>query len=690
MHGNKHLERYPPKVRKFCLTAHFYSPKLYSFIRDQFNNHLPHPDTIRKWYSNSNTPGDAGFEKNTYDRLRKIVNDMNGEPLIVSLIFDEMYIRKQIYWCNRTHKYMGHITYGSNPNESELPIAKQIIVFFLSGLNKFFEFPVGYHLIGTLSSEQKAELVLDVIKIVTECGVRIANLTFDGLRSNGSMCELLGTNLDIFSKDFKTYFENPVDRTKIYIIMDAVHMLKLIRNNLASKQIIYDGNNNKIEWKFIEALQKTAESTNIPTHKLQKKHVQWKANIMNVRIAAETLSDSVADSIEYQMKKGNPEFAGAEPTIQFIRKVNRTFDIFNSQSINENNIFKRAINVNNKRVIFSFFQECSGYFQSLKIESIKKSTKNDERSIRKRLIPIVSAPSKIGFKGFIINMESLKRMYAEYIEDSNMKFIPTYALSQDHLEIFFGKIRSANGLNNNPNALQFKSAYRKLQCNLNISVPEHSNCRIFNSKFIDNLQYANVYFVSSLRNKLNLSNNANFLAKLDAQSEKVIEELSLIDDAKVGYSLTDSPVGSSIAYVARQIEDKIENVEQFYCDQCRHIFNENEKLNGCYLSSNYVRPPCVSTYNICTITDKHLMLFLSRNFDFNVLYYRVFQEINWDQTYEKSNFQMHRDHKYHLVKCIVNEYSRMKSNRIAKKLTMDEHVEILRSKLTKLIHYIGQ
>ena len=43
-----------------------------------------------------------------------------------------------------------------------------------------------------------------------------------------------------------------------------------------------------------------------------------------------------------------------------------------------------------------------------------------------------------------------------------MKYLLTYKLSQDHIELFFGAVRSSGGFNNNPTSLQFMSAYRRL------------------------------------------------------------------------------------------------------------------------------------------------------------------------------------------------------------------------------------
>ena len=53
---------------------------------------------------------------------------------------------------------------------------------------------------------------------------------------------------------------------------------------------------------------------------------------MNVRLAAQTLSSSVADAIEFLEASGYPSFVGASATVRFIRKVDRLFDLLNSRN----------------------------------------------------------------------------------------------------------------------------------------------------------------------------------------------------------------------------------------------------------------------------------------------------------------------------------------------------------------------
>ena len=55
-------------------------------------------------------------------------------------------------------------------------------------------------------------------------------------------------------------------------------------------------------------------------NKLSKRHMKWQNMKMKVRLAAQMLSSSVADALEY-LKQTNPKFKDSEPTIEFIRKV---------------------------------------------------------------------------------------------------------------------------------------------------------------------------------------------------------------------------------------------------------------------------------------------------------------------------------------------------------------------------------
>lgn len=119
---------------------------------------------------------------------------------------------------------------------------------------------------------------------------------------------------------------------------------------------------------------------------------------------------------------------------------------------NNTNQFKSALNAKNISDVLAFCETAKAYILGLKLNT------ND------RLVPVVQSQIKTGFRGFLINIESISSMYKNYVQESQiMNMLATYRLSQDHLEMFFRKIRARNGNNDNPTVLQFQYSYRRLQ-----------------------------------------------------------------------------------------------------------------------------------------------------------------------------------------------------------------------------------
>lgn len=213
LHGGiKGGKKYSDETRHFCLALHYYSPRTYEYVRKVFHNHLPHPKTIQQWYANSDVRGDPGLQDDTMKRLTKIAQQYEldrGRKLLCSLVFDEMHIRSQVFWNLQQLEYVGFNNYRDNPDFDQKRIAKQAIVFFLNGIDVNFEFPVAYLLIDKLKKEQKKTLLEPIIKAISDCGVRITNLTFDGDASNIPMAEMFGANLDVLSPAFQPFIINP-------------------------------------------------------------------------------------------------------------------------------------------------------------------------------------------------------------------------------------------------------------------------------------------------------------------------------------------------------------------------------------------------------------------------------------------------------------------------------------------------
>lgn len=701
--GIKGGEKYPENFRNFCLSLNYYSPRAYKHIRSTFNNHLPHPRIIKMWYQNSDVRGEAGIQKDHMEKLGKIAKDFkekNGYQMTCCLIFDEMNIRQQVFWSLQQLDYIGYtndneIYQNDHQNEKNgtKRIVKQAIVFILNGVNTSFEFPVAYYFIDTLDKYQRNRLLDKIVKTVTECGIEITNVTFDGYPSNIGMCELFGAHLTVDSSEFRPYFLNPISNEKIYIILDPSHMEKLFRNTLASKEVIYDDHDNKIEFRYLKSLFEYSKSNNLKTHKLTKKHIdQWDRNKMNVRVAVQTFSDSVADSLEFLMNKNHPEFIGAAPTIRFIRIMNKLFDIFNTRHSKSNNIFKRELSSENKRIVFDFFKTTIKYFSSLKIDEVSyarnKKKINKHRVVKKVTKKLlIQTANKTCARGFIINMVSMMAMYEKYVEQKViMKTVATYYFLQDVVEIFFGKIRACGGYNNNPNVHQFKGAYKKLMCNIKIMSSEDNSCRVFDSPLPENMHYSNIFFVSSKRAKVIPTELEEYKEKYENQKNDILEKVAAMNGL-------DSTSNFTATYIASLIEEKIMECPNFYCNSCRLIFEENEKIDSIdTITINW--KPCVSTFKICQITEKFFKLYDIQNkdckFDFRVLYCLILRTMNLNELYENSKFECDIQHKYQFIKCIVLEYISHRATAVSREITYDQYKKVFRQHFTHLITNTGQ
>ncbi|KAL7399280.1 hypothetical protein ABVT39_022445 [Epinephelus coioides] len=111
----------------------------------------------------------------------------------------------------------------------------------------------------------------------------------DGHASNISMCNQLGCELKRNPHEpLKTSFVHPVTGERVFIMMDACHMLKLACNMLQTKDGLH------------------------ATNKITHKHVHFDNQKMKVFLAAQTLSRSVAVALRTLRDLGYSQFKDYE------------------------------------------------------------------------------------------------------------------------------------------------------------------------------------------------------------------------------------------------------------------------------------------------------------------------------------------------------------------------------------------
>ena len=130
-----------------------------------------------------------------------------------------------------------------------------------------------------------------------------------------------------------SHFKHPSNDSVVYFIPDAYHMLKLACNALADMEVFMNGENEPIKSKHIVEMHKIQSLECLKfANKLSNQHVEFERHKMHVKIAAQTLSSSVADAIDFLSIAHQPGYEDCSGTVKFIRTIDRLFDLLNSRN----------------------------------------------------------------------------------------------------------------------------------------------------------------------------------------------------------------------------------------------------------------------------------------------------------------------------------------------------------------------
>lgn len=659
----KNQGKYDEEIRTFAVTLHFYSPRAYNFVRDKFAKKLPHPRTIREWYKSID--GSPGFTTLSLDLIRKKVIEAQGQgkKIFLALMMDEMAIRQSVEWDNSKNKFYGYVDVGGNlENSDERPRAKEALTFLVNCVNDRWKVLVGYFLINGITAKEKAEVVRQMLSYLSDTGAEVVSLTFDGAPSNISMANNLGANLNISNLKvsfFSQYFSN-----EIVIFLDICHMIKLVRNLFASRPFLLDKDYNKVEWKYISELEQIQKKEGLSlAPKLTKKHIQWYEAKMKVKLATQTLSNSVAVAIKY-LQKTNVNFKNSIPTIKFIEIFDRLFDVFNSINFSKQGL-KKPLCDSNFNSVMAFFQEAEVYIRELKLE--------DGTSV-------LTSKNKTGLIGFLVAIQSVKNLFSRLIKASppSLNFLCMYKFSQDHLEVEFSKIRSRGGFNNNPSAKMFEVAYKRLILHDEIKISKNANIIEITSDIVKPGS-GNLF-----SDKINYKFNQN-------SDIQVIEE-----EVEVMYEPLSEFSQNILGYIAGFIQKKL--LKQIKCPKCIVSISRNNTFNELIHLKNFGRL-IYPNNNIVAVTKiaetsfrvvKACNHFSSEYFYQNILNHAmnnmnntIFEDLV-DHT-----FDIFENHRIYLIKAIIIEYLRIRLHHLAKHTSLSFHNKYIRQHLTKTIHFSG-
>ncbi|EZA62073.1 THAP domain-containing protein [Ooceraea biroi] len=185
---------------------------------------------------------------------------------------------------------------------------------------------------------------------------------------------------------------------------------------------------------------------------------------MNVKLAMQTLSESVSKSLIFLSqvpdKKIQNKFLQCIPTAQFCQNFNDMTDMLNCKNEFSKQEFNCPLNDSNYLRLKMYAENFEQYITKL---TDKKGT------------AILKTQRKTDFLGIIVCLRNIFPLF-EKLKSLGLTYLLTYKLSQDYLETFFSAIRNRNGFNNNPNALQFQTSYKRLLVKHELREFQNGNC----------------------------------------------------------------------------------------------------------------------------------------------------------------------------------------------------------------------
>lgn len=509
-----------------------------------------------------------------------------------------------------------------------------------------------------------------VINFLESNNVDIVSLTFDGHKSNIAMCKLLGASFEL--DNFTPWFTS-LKGNLIYILLDIVHMMKLLRNNLEAKKVFFDGYGDSIKWKYFVELNDIQNREGVHLgNKITDRHINFKNEKMKVFLVTQLFSNSVADAMEYlEESSKHTTFKDSYGTSKFTKLINNLFDIFNSKNLFGKG-YKAAISKSNCNRIFEYLSECKDYLKDLMVfEEDNKVSVYDSKIFT-------------GFLGFLVAIENFKNIFNVYVAKENiLKYVCTYKFSQDHLETFFSIIRSHGGYVHNPSCLQFYYIYRKLLVNKKIKSSDTGNCQSDNTEII----CAETFDAICEPDQLEVSKDDE---DIDDCSDNNLENICLSDY-----------LDDIVKYISGFVQKSI--LKQLSCNNCKQYLTSSSQ-DECKLITHkkygdWAHLTCANKelYRLCVLCEK---VFRSETHTKNVYnrdlltskVLRCTTDLNFfhDINDHILNLDLLDNHIFFLIKSIAKKYFTVRLHHFLKLKNLATRKKICRAKLNNLIKFNNQ
>ena len=261
---------------------------------------------------------------------------------ICGVCIDGMSIKTVLEWDQHKSKMVGLVDFGPNvdlPGEDKP--AQEALVIMAVGVRSAWKLPLAYFFCVGCSASLQAQLLRSIFDQLLEIGVTPLSLTLDGMITDVKTVNLLGCSTSI--DNIRCYFEyenSPLK--KIFVFFDPSHCMKNVRNALGVLRS-FKLNEGCVRWSHIVQLHQVQSKEGLVAgNKLTKAHVNFQRQKIKVKLATQTFSAAVVNSIRFCRLIDIPGFEQSEETEMFVETMDRLLDILNSYKDFCKSKYKRA------------------------------------------------------------------------------------------------------------------------------------------------------------------------------------------------------------------------------------------------------------------------------------------------------------------------------------------------------------
>ena len=314
----KRSRRFSSQLMALAVIWQKISPQLYRHMLHEDLLCLPSERHIKR-ISTALTVS-SGLNESTLTYLSLRIKNLSARERHIHLMIDEIYLSQRV-------EFDGGKIFGQHDDK----VSKTMLSIMIKSLGGNYSDTVSLSPIDKLDSKLLKEILMNVLKHLTQIGFDSNSISVDNATVNRKLFvqELCGGNLT-------KYIKNPFkEDSRIYLLFDATHLFKNIRNNFQNKRVFDCPPFGNIiigtpKYEHIEDLYNMECSKSVRlAHKLTDKSIHPNSlEKTSVQLANNIFHESTYCALEYYAKNDENK-KDWQQTAEFLKIIRQMWNICN-------------------------------------------------------------------------------------------------------------------------------------------------------------------------------------------------------------------------------------------------------------------------------------------------------------------------------------------------------------------------